>query len=69
MPDNIEEYVEKIGRADKPSNQAIVTSFFDPREDHLLVEPLIKTLELVMNYNKIYTYCFLIQVVFIIYNF
>uniref|UniRef100_A0A2H8TMV3 Putative ATP-dependent RNA helicase DDX4 n=1 Tax=Melanaphis sacchari TaxID=742174 RepID=A0A2H8TMV3_9HEMI len=44
MPQTIEEYVQRIGRTGRLGNQGIATSFFDPDEDHLLIEPIIKTL-------------------------
>ncbi|XP_026821248.1 ATP-dependent RNA helicase vasa-like isoform X2 [Rhopalosiphum maidis] len=44
MPQEIEEYVQRIGRTGRLGNQGIATSFFDPDEDYLLIEPIIKTL-------------------------
>ncbi|KAE9524259.1 hypothetical protein AGLY_015298, partial [Aphis glycines] len=44
MPQEIEEYVQRIGRTGRLGNRGIATSFFDPDEDYLLVDPLIKTL-------------------------
>jgi len=49
MPQEIEEYVQRIGRTGRLGNQGIATSFFDPDEDYLLIEPIIKTLASVMN--------------------
>lgn len=44
MPQEIEEYVQRIGRTGRLGNQGFATSFFDPDEDYLLVDPIIKTL-------------------------
>lgn len=44
MPLEIEEYVQRIGRTGRIGNKGIATSLFDPDEDHLLVDPIIKIL-------------------------
>ncbi|KAL5240072.1 hypothetical protein ACI65C_007482 [Semiaphis heraclei] len=44
MPQEIEEYVQRIGRTGRLGNQGIATSLFDPDEDYLLIDPIIKTL-------------------------
>lgn len=44
MPQEIEEYVQRIGRTGRLGNRGIATSFFDPDEDYHLVDPIIKTL-------------------------
>ncbi|XP_015365139.1 PREDICTED: ATP-dependent RNA helicase vasa, isoform A-like [Diuraphis noxia] len=44
MPQEIEEYVQRIGRTGRLGNQGIATSLFDPDEDHLLIDPIINTL-------------------------
>lgn len=54
MPQEIEEYVQRIGRTGRLGNQGIAISFFDPDEDFLLIDPLIKTLASVMNIILIY---------------
>lgn len=49
MPQEIEEYVQRIGRTGRLGNQGVATSFFDPDRDHFLIDPIIKTLSLVLN--------------------
>ncbi|XP_022178437.1 ATP-dependent RNA helicase vasa-like isoform X2 [Myzus persicae] len=44
MPQEIEEYVQRIGRTGRLGNQGVAISFFDPDEDYLLIDPIIKTL-------------------------
>lgn len=70
MPQEIEEYVQRIGRTGRLGNQGIATSLFDPDEDYLLIDPIIKTLASVMNIiylffslNPIHFYTFLIVLV------
>lgn len=65
MPLEIEEYVQRIGRTGRLGNQGIATSLFDPDEDYLLVDPIIKILASVINliliffYSKLYIFkCF-----------
>jgi probable ATP-dependent RNA helicase DDX4 len=58
MPQEIEEYVQRIGRTGRLGNQGIATSFFDPDEDYLLIEPIIKTLASVMNVYFFTVYLF-----------
>jgi len=48
MPQEIEEYVQRIGRTGRLGNQGIATSLFDPEEDYLLIDPIINTLASVM---------------------
>lgn len=49
MPDNIEEYVQRIGRTGRLGNPGMATSFFDNRLDEHLIEPIIKILSSVLN--------------------
>lgn len=49
MPDEIEEYVQRIGRTGRLGNQGLATSFFDDKKDCHLVEPIIKILLSVFN--------------------
>jgi probable ATP-dependent RNA helicase DDX4 len=44
MPQEIEEYIHRIGRTGRLGNTGIATSFFDIEHDYHLVEPIIKTL-------------------------
>lgn len=56
MPLEIEEYVQRIGRTGRLGNQGIATSLFDPDEDYLLVDPIIKILASVINLIHIFFY-------------
>lgn len=54
MPQEIEEYVQRIGRTGRLGNQGYATSFFDPDYDHFLINPIIKILSSVLDlYFKI----------------
>lgn len=44
MPQEIEEYVQRIGRTGRLGNQGKATSFFDVDRDYHLAEPIIKIL-------------------------
>lgn len=44
MPQEIEEYVQRIGRTGRLGNQGKSTSFIDADRDYHLVEPIIKIL-------------------------
>lgn len=48
MPQDIEEYIQRIGRTGRLGNQGKATSFFEVEHDYHLVEPIIKTLSLVL---------------------
>jgi len=54
MPLEIEEYVQRIGRTGRVGNQGIATSLFDPDEDCLLVDPIIKILASVIHFILIF---------------
>lgn len=57
MPQEIEEYVQRIGRTGRLGNQGTSTSFFEVDRDYHLVEPIIKILSRV----------FFIHLVFIVF--
>eukprot|EP00092_Neocalanus_flemingeri_P012470 GFUD01013443.1.p1 GENE.GFUD01013443.1~~GFUD01013443.1.p1 ORF type:complete len:451 (-),score=91.63 GFUD01013443.1:56-1408(-) len=44
MPDEVEEYVHRIGRTGRVGNTGRATSFFDSREDGAISRPLVKVL-------------------------
>lgn len=48
MPQDIEEYVQRIGRTGRLGNQGKATSFFEADHDYHLVEPVIKILSSVV---------------------
>jgi len=45
MPNNIDDYVHRIGRTGRVGNNGRATSFFDPDQDRGLAVDLIKILE------------------------
>lgn len=45
MPNNIDDYVHRIGRTGRVGNSGRATSFFDPDHDRALGGDLIKILE------------------------
>ncbi|XP_052854475.1 ATP-dependent RNA helicase vasa [Drosophila gunungcola] len=45
MPNNIDDYVHRIGRTGRVGNNGRATSFFDPDQDRALASDLIKILE------------------------
>lgn len=53
MPQDIEEYVQRIGRTGRLGNQGKATSFFEVDRDYHLVEPVIKILS-----SVVYLYLF-----------
>jgi len=44
MPDEVEEYVHRIGRTGRVGNTGRATSFFDPSEDRNIARPLVEVL-------------------------
>jgi len=44
MPDEVEEYVHRIGRTGRVGNTGRATSFIDVHEDHNITSPLVKVL-------------------------
>jgi len=44
MPDEVEEYVHRIGRTGRVGNTGRATSFFDSRDDGAVARPLVKVL-------------------------
>jgi probable ATP-dependent RNA helicase DDX4 len=44
MPDNIEDYVHRIGRTGRCGNTGRATSFFDAQTDQQLARPLVRVL-------------------------
>lgn len=50
MPQEIEEYVQRIGRTGRLGNQGKATSFFDIENDYALILPIINTLSSVINF-------------------
>jgi len=44
MPDEVEEYVHRIGRTGRVGNTGRATSFFDPSEDRAVARPLVDVL-------------------------
>lgn len=49
MPNEIEEYIQRIGRTGRLGNQGIATSFFCDKKDNHLIEPIKKILLSVFN--------------------
>ena len=44
LPQDIEEYVHRIGRTGRIGNKGTATSFFQPRKDERLARSLVKVL-------------------------
>lgn len=49
MPQEIEEYIQRIGRTGRLGNQGKASSLFEVERDYYLIEPIIKTLSLVLH--------------------
>lgn len=49
MPQEIEEYIQRIGRTGRLGNQGKASSLFEVERDYHLIEPIIKTLSLVLH--------------------
>lgn len=49
MPEDIEEYIQRIGRTGRLGNTGTAISFFDLEYDYNLINPIIKLLLRVLN--------------------
>ena len=61
LPQDIEEYVHRIGRTGRIGNKGKATSFFQPGKDERLARSLVKILSEVTLYYYCYYCCLLFR--------